>query len=432
MTGRFRFAHSWRWMLLALALLPVHRSSSATNSTSHAGGPEIRKICQVVGEFDRQQGMPTVNATERRFKFWGADLGASFEHKGRLYFLFGDTHPSGGLVRARDADSMAVSDTTNPRDCIRLSFLTDPDGGFRQLQIPGVYSGAFAVPTGGFSLNGRMYILATGDHRERGNVGRSVLARSDDDGHEFRYLYDISRDKMVHVAPVLVSAGQVQNLPAPDGAGVLLWGSGDFRRSNPHLAFLPAGAVEDTSALRHFAGLDPVTQAPRWSADEAESVPLFDQPCLGELSAGWNAFLQKWMLLYTCGGPRAATFLRTADQPWGPWSAPEALVDPAREDGECGFISAGRPPQQQPALLQLVRLGRRCHTVSDPHTPFTPGEAYGPYLISPFTEGEPGLSSTIYFLVSTWNPYTVVLMQATLRAGNGPILRDAAPLARHP
>ncbi|MCI0756068.1 DUF4185 domain-containing protein [Teichococcus vastitatis] len=430
MAGRFRFTLLSRWVLLAFVLLPIHRSSSSGTVQVDARG--TRKVCQVVGEFDRQRNVPTVNVTETRFKFWGSDLGASFEHKGKLYVLFGDTHPSGGLARARDADSIAVSNTTNPQDCVRLSFLTEPDGGFRQLQIPGVYSGAFAVPTGGFSLDGRMYILASGDNRERRNIGRSVLARSDDDGHSFRYLYDISRDRMVHVAPVPVPAGQVPDLPVSGGAGLLLWGSGDFRRSDPHLAFLPADAVEQPGALRHFAGLDPVTRSPRWSADEADSVPLFHQPCLGELSAGWNPFLSKWMLLYTCGGPRASTILRTADKPWGPWSAPETLVDPAEQDGECGFISGGRPPQPS-QWTRFIRFSRRCPAVSDPHTPSTPGEAYGPYLISRFTQGEPGRSSTIYFLVSTWNPYTVVLMQTRLRvAAGGRVVQDVAPVAPRP
>jgi hypothetical protein len=365
-----------------------------------------QKVCQVVGETDRQWMQAAVNRTEERARFWGTDLGASFEHKGRLVVLFGDTHPVAGIVRPRDADSIAFSDTANPEDCLRLSFLLNQDGGFRPLTIPGVYAGAFAVPSGGFSLNGAMYVLTTSDVPGRGPMARSVLARSDDDGWTFRRLYDLSIERLVHVSPALIPAGRVAGVP-DQREGILFWGTGPFRRSNPHLAFIPAAEVENPAALRHFAGLRPGGE-PIWSADERDSVPLFDQPCMGEFSAGWNEFLSKWLLLYTCGGRRAALFLRTADLPWGPWSAPVMLFDPARRLDGCAFLNS--PPE----VIQVSAGGRPCPVVSDPHTPFNLGEAYGPYLISRFTRGEAGRSSTIYFLMSTWNPYTVVLMRTRL------------------
>jgi len=53
----------------------------------------VRKICQLTGERDRQRNADTLNRTETRFGLIGTDLGASFEHDGRLWFLFGDTWP---------------------------------------------------------------------------------------------------------------------------------------------------------------------------------------------------------------------------------------------------------------------------------------------------------------------------------------------------
>lgn len=412
-----------RALLVApLLLLPLRdlRSPAEPPGFTPAAGRVVAvgdggasKVCQVVGEFDRHAGRPTVNATESRYGFWGTDLGASFEHGGRLYVLFGDTHPSGGLARPRDSDAIAVSDDATPEDCLHLSFLTDGDGGFRPLHIPGVYAGAFAVPTGGFSIDGRIYVLATSDVPGRGPMGRSVLARSDDDGRTFRYLYDVSVDRLNHVAPAMVPAGGVPGLPGHAGDGILLWGSGDHRRSNPHLAFIPADAVEDRTALRHFAGIDPGTGRPLWSPDERAGVPLFDQPCVGELSAGWNPYLGKWTLLYTCGGRPTRILLRTADFPWGPWSEPAVLFDPARVGEACAFLN----PLPQPAVI--LAGGRPCPTVADAHNPLDLGDSYGAYLIPRFTTGEAGRSSTIHFLMSTWNPYTVVLMKATLRLHDG-------------
>ncbi|MGH3549519.1 MAG: hypothetical protein ACRDQU_15720 [Pseudonocardiaceae bacterium] len=56
-----------------------------------------QKIVQLTGEFDREgwdgTGTPkfAFNRTESRFGIIDTDLGASFAHQDRLYFLFGDT-----------------------------------------------------------------------------------------------------------------------------------------------------------------------------------------------------------------------------------------------------------------------------------------------------------------------------------------------------
>ena len=143
------------------------------------------------------------------------------------------------------------------------------------------------------------------------------------------------------------------------------------------------------------------------------------------------------MLLYTCGGPRTRILLRTADLPWGPWSEPEILFDPANGGAnggaggsrDCAFLN----PVPQPAFIQVG--GRPCPVVADAHNPLDLGDSYGAYLIPRFTTGESGRSSTIYFLMSTWNPYTVVLMKTTLglrNAGQVASLAPDAPFRPHP
>lgn len=54
----------------------------------------VTKVCQLTGEWDRERGTPAYNWTESRFALFGTDLGSSFEHGGRLWFLFGDTWPT--------------------------------------------------------------------------------------------------------------------------------------------------------------------------------------------------------------------------------------------------------------------------------------------------------------------------------------------------
>ena len=63
-----------------------------------AAGPVIRfvagstvKVEQLLGEEDKEKHQPTLSRTETRYGIRGTDLGNSFEHDGRVYFLFGDT-----------------------------------------------------------------------------------------------------------------------------------------------------------------------------------------------------------------------------------------------------------------------------------------------------------------------------------------------------
>jgi hypothetical protein len=46
------------------------------------------KVEQLIGDLDKQLNKPTVNQTETRFGVIGTDLGNSFEHNGKVYFLF--------------------------------------------------------------------------------------------------------------------------------------------------------------------------------------------------------------------------------------------------------------------------------------------------------------------------------------------------------
>jgi hypothetical protein len=53
----------------------------------------VEKVRQLTGDLDRQTGKPVSSRSQTRFGVAGTDLGSSFEHKGRLWFLFGDTGP---------------------------------------------------------------------------------------------------------------------------------------------------------------------------------------------------------------------------------------------------------------------------------------------------------------------------------------------------
>jgi len=45
-----------------------------------------QKVCQLTGELNRETGQLTISQTETNYGLSGADLGYSFEHKGKLWF----------------------------------------------------------------------------------------------------------------------------------------------------------------------------------------------------------------------------------------------------------------------------------------------------------------------------------------------------------
>src|SRR5688500_11345116 len=87
-----------------------------------------RKIAQLTGEIDRERDELTLNRTETRYGLQGTDLGASFEHRGRIYFLFGDTNSikPANSFRPPSGDSIAFTTDMTPENGVRLDFITAP------------------------------------------------------------------------------------------------------------------------------------------------------------------------------------------------------------------------------------------------------------------------------------------------------------------
>ena len=238
-------------------------------------------------------------------------------------------------------------------------------------------------------------------------MGRSVVAVSDDDGHSFTYLYDLSTQYFINVSIVEVDLADWSGFPQASGAGLVMFGSGSYRESDVRLAIQPADDIESPTSIRYFTGLDNAGQ-PTWSSQEENAQPLFDQPCVGELSVSYNHFIGKWIMLYNCCCVEAVRGInmRAADQPWGPWSEPQVIFHPWGDNGYCHFIHVSWEFME-------------CDSVHDPEIDGHWGEnawggEYAPYQFADLAVGD-NSTTTIYFTMSTWNPYRVVLMKATLQ-----------------
>lgn len=344
-----------------------------------------KKINQLTGDFDRQQNKPTLSETNKRFGVLGTDLGSSFEHKGKLFFLFGDTWGAQGLP-----DAIAWTTSLDPSQIV-LDFHAK-NGRWQPPIVPGVRLEGFEIPSGGVSVGGKMFVVFTTDWQpEKGNMGRSVLAVSQDNGQNFRVLFELSREKFINVS--LCQSGE----------WLYIFGSGVYRKSSVFLARVGAKNIENKAQIQYLSGFDQKGKA-QWSGNESAAQKLFNHDVVGEFSVAWCAPLKRFLMLYNSGEPRGIV-MRSAKNPWGPWSDLTTIFDPWRDGGYGHFMHISSNFKNENAPHDQV---------SDPNRETEWGGEYGPYLMARYFRRIPN-GCRIYFTMSTWNPYQVVVMQSDLK-----------------
>lgn len=433
----YRIAESGEQRWIRSACLRIEEGSY----TPKKDAPLSEKVVQLTGDWDYQHNIPTPNITETRCGIRGTDLGVSFEHRGRTYFLFGDTHWKHSALPGT-ADSIAY--TTDPtawnglgltfhRSYLRIDFGAAPNGFDRERQ------GEYDVPLDGFSYQGDMFVFFSADHfLDRKVMGRSVLTicqtpepdfeRSvQEQPLEFGYLAEFSRWKFINVSVQKVDRVQIARYRLPESdEGLLVWGSGGYRADNLYLAYVPLNGrnltelAQEGLPVHYFRGLK--DGRPQWSESEADAAPLFYPAALGEISVRWNAALRCFVLMYMAGpedSAGAAVTMRVSRTPYGPWSRRRKLFDwiadgmgrRSKHQTRTGWFIHdpwGTPP---PGLWETYPddLG---DTIILDRPGQGSGGAYAPYQLPGYTHGRPTIF--LYYLLSTWNPYQVVLMKHAL------------------
>jgi len=406
------------------------------------------KVCQLTGDRDWESGLPTTALTQSRFDLGATDLGYPVEHQGRLALLFGDTwstsHPHEGdeVSPADDAVGWITSRTPPTKSqCLDLqvNHATTPTTKIIPARVTGplpVKHGYFNVPSGGVSNSGRLYAFFWTNHcmfpttldpnphplarpaptplcpetDDRNSIGRSVLARSDDHGRTFSNAISMP---IGFVYATAIDATAIAELPDEQRIGTYVFAAPRYRASVPYLAYAPPGELENPSSWLFFVGRRADGQ-PSWTSSDvwmrgiggpwkppgqAELFPATDREsrCVGEFSVTWNRSLQVWLLLYNCTQGIVA---RIARAPWGPWSDATVILRAGQDGSPCRLLmTEGRCGNQENYQAQ-------------------PGNFYAPFLMERYTTLDrtlPGSRrATIYWLVSTWNPYQVVVMRTTL------------------
>ncbi len=360
------------------------------------------KVEQLLGDTDYQTGQPTLSQSNTRYQVAGADLGYSFEHKGRTIFLFGDT------LYFKAGDVMGWSASSRPESLV-LNFFTDPNAtsppGTLLVQPPGIDMGPFNVPDSGISLFGNAYVVVTTNHTVGGDTDQSFLTRFDEKAGTFTVLRNYTpvsaRPGGTFIEMALKDATIVLDSSVPAGQRtVLMWGSGEYRKSDVYLARVAPLQFETGDGTVYLTGADPCGPT-TWSGSETDANAVVTDGTIGNVSVTYAPEVGLWLMTYDSRAEAGIVF-RYARQPWGPWSVPQVIFDPARDGGFGHFI-------HDPSIVPDDGLDGPTIGGNDIYK--TRGADYAPYVIERFTKVS-GRTLTIYYVMSTWNPYTVVLMHS--------------------
>ena len=393
------------------------------------------KVEQVIGDCDWQAqaqqivkgqtvtcGKPTTSQTVTRFNILGNGQGGSFEDNGKTVFFFGDTI-SNDIVAANyhGADPVAWSTSTDPEGGLLLHFYTNPDGSPLFVKPPGVPMGPDDIPNAGISLNGTVYLVCNvGSNTSLDNpqVGdHSILVRFDETAHTFTYLRDVDQTGGHFIGTALRAWGGY----------VYMYGAGPYRASDVYMLRTPVSSFETGAGTQFFTGL--LNGQPTWNSTEAGAVPVVqdnplngpgwpnDSPTIGNLSVAYSNDLGLWLMAYDGGRqpnsvkPRVVingTYVTYATQPWGPWATPQLVFNDNRDNAYGVYVhNPSIVPDPPGDGLNGPVIG-----VSNGANPYTTsGGTFAPLMIERFIRVT-GNTLSLYYDISTWNPYTVVLMRS--------------------
>ncbi len=314
-------------------------------------------------------GENSMNRTESRWGFGSGDLGAMFEHNGKVYMVFGDTFAHDRLQGAWINNAISIGTVDDPKDGVQYS----------QLHIGGTGSGLVKagfehtcamIPSTGFGLGEagsevlymwvhEIYSWQSGGHRDISGMGWAV---SKNGGKTWAYQRLFDGDSHFQ----FVSCWQENGL-------LYLYGNIGGGYGETYLMCVEQERALERDAYRFFAGVD-ADGAPIWTQTEDEAAIVLDYN-EREIGITYNEYLGCYLMT---GWDSFNGQMVSHESPtlFGPWSDAYTLLN----------------RQYTPTELK-----------QDQQT-----SIYGAYTLPTMVE-EGGKS--MYFTLSEYDPYQVFWMR---------------------
>jgi hypothetical protein len=412
----------------------------------------------------------TASQTATRADVLGQGLGYSFEHDGKLIFLFGDTFGAtigGGdgvayyptwtnvqnTFQYQAGDTMAWSSTRRPEEGLLLNYFLSSDQSHALIVQPtyatpqcypdgtcgtALPMGADDIPNSGISLDGQIYIVAStgslvtstgGDYSKN----YSVLSKFDEKAGTFsagRTISSVADGGHFVYTSIREFPEDAEGWQAGYGQPmIVIFGVGEYDASNIYLSIVPKSGFESGTGTRYFTGLDKFG-FPTWGTkDDSSNVPVMTdidptKPTIGNLSVIYSHDLGLWLMTFNGGhgdSKTAGVYFSYARTPWGPWSKAQYILNDCNDHALGNYIFYYYDPLHpatntcpSAVVAPANTSGPAGPTIgpqdsNNPHT--TRGGGFAPEMIERFTEVE-GDTLKIYYTLSTWNPYAVIKMES--------------------
>jgi D-arabinan endo alpha-(1,5)-arabinofuranosidase len=322
-------------------------------------------------------GPNSPNNTLQRFAVSGTDLGIMWDNgSGQLLMAFGDTSgycSAPGhqwrynvLMRSSDrslTDTIKVSNSPLWAQGISKQVVNSTKWAPDETGI---------IPTAGISVGGKQYLnymsIRSWDANGAWTTNYSAIAVSPDNGDRWGVYPGSVRTPREGAIPGARHAAGNENFqqgaflkPGPGDPYIYSFGTPSGRSGSAFVSRVAPASIPDPTRYEYWNS-DRGAWVP---GDPGAATPVIPGP-VGEMSAQYNTYLRQYLAMY-CNGANDVVF-STAPAPQGPWTPGQVIV-----------------PSGQ-----------------------FPGGIYAPFM-HPWSTGK-----EIYFNLSEWNDYNVMLMKTVL------------------
>jgi Domain of unknown function (DUF4185) len=322
-------------------------------------------------------GPDSPNNTIQKFAITGTDLGIMWDNgdpaNHQVLMAFGDTNGYCGIpgkqwrynTLMRSSDGALSKTVAVPDGVPNNKYSGSPvwKAGIAKQVINSINRApdeTGIIPTAGTSAGGHQYVnfMSIRDWNSPGSwtTNYSAIAMSSDNGESWG----------VYPGTIRTPDGGNANFqmgaflkPGPGDPYLYSFGTPNGRGGAAYVSRVPPNLVPDLTKYEYWDGGTWVPGNPN------AAVPVIPGP-VGEMSAQYNTYLKQYVALY-CNGPNDVV-MRTAPAPQGPWGPEQVLV----------------------TSMEM------------------PGGIYAPYL-HPWSTGK-----ELYYNLSLWSGYNVMLMHSTL------------------